>query len=81
MRYGNVDRDAELAELTSEIVRRLRARAAVSGFWDNFVAQEEARRWICQQLDASNLFAFSELDSISADCMGVARANRAGFGR
>ena len=31
---------------------------AVSGFWDNFVGQEEARRRIFQQLDGSNLFHF-----------------------
>ena len=79
MRYGSDDRDTELAELAAEIVRHLRQGAAVSGFWDNAVGQEEARRWIFQQLDGSNLFQFSELDSIGADCMGVARANRAAF--
>ena len=80
MRYGSEDRDTELAELAAEIVRRLRQDAAVQGFWDNNVGQEEARRWIVQQLDGVNLFPFAELDSIAADCMGVARANRAAFG-
>jgi type I restriction enzyme, R subunit len=80
MRYGGEDRDPELAELAAEIVRRLRHDAAVQGFWDNNVGQEEARRWIVQQLDGVNLFQFGELDSIAADCMGVARANRAAFG-
>jgi type I restriction enzyme R subunit len=79
MRYGNDDRDAELAELAAEIVRHLRQESAVAGFWDNWVGQEEARRWTFQQLDNSNLFEFPELDSISADCMGIARANRAAF--
>ncbi len=81
MRYGNTDSDTTLAELAGEIVRHLRAGAAISGFWDNTVGQEEARRWIFQQLDSSDLFAFAELDSISSDCMGVARANRGAFGR
>ena len=79
MRYGNSDRDAEFAELASEIVRYLRQEAAVAGFWDNPVGQEEARRWVFRQLDSCNLFPFPELDVIAADCMGVARANRAGF--
>lgn len=81
MRYGSADRDNGLAELVCEIVWRLRAGAAVSGFWDNAVAQEEARREIVQQLDATNVFAFPDLDSVSSDCMAVARANRAAFGR
>lgn len=79
MRYGNGDQDAELAELASEIVRHLRQETAVAGFWDNQVGQEEARRWVFRQLDSSNMFPFAELDAIAADCMGVARANRAGF--
>lgn len=79
MRYGDEDRDAELAELASEIVRHLRQETAVAGFWDNQVGQEEARRWVFRQLDSSNMFPFAELDAIAADCMGVARANRAGF--
>jgi len=79
MRYGNSDRDAELAELASEIVRHLRHETAVAGFWDNPVGQEEARRWVFRQLDSSNMFPFAELDVIAADCMGVARANRARF--
>ena len=79
LRYGSDDRDAELAQLAAEIVRHLRDGATVSGFWDNAVGREEARRWIFQQLDNSNLFSFSELDSIAADCMGIAHANRAAF--
>jgi type I restriction enzyme R subunit len=79
MRYGNDDRDAELAELASEIVQHLRQETAVAGFWDNPVGQEEARRWVFRQLDSCNLFPFAELDAIATDCMGVARANRAGF--
>lgn len=79
MRYGHDGRDAELADLAVEIVRHLRQETGVAGFWDNSVGQEEARRWIFRQLDNSNLFDFRELDSISADCMGVARANRAAF--
>jgi type I restriction enzyme R subunit len=79
MRYGSGDRDTDLAELASEIVRHLRQETAVAGFWDNSVGQEEARRWVFRQLDSSNLFPFAELDTIAADCMGVARANRAAF--
>ncbi|MEI9409333.1 type I restriction endonuclease subunit R [Mesorhizobium salmacidum] len=79
MRYGSNDRDTDLVELASEIVRHLRQETAVAGFWDNSVGQEEARRWVFRQLDSSNLFPFSELDAIAADCMGVARANRAAF--
>jgi type I restriction enzyme, R subunit len=80
MRYGSEDRDSELAELAAEVVFRLRQDAAVQGFWDNNVGQGEARRWIVQRLDSVNLFPFDQLDSIAADCMGVARANRAAFG-
>lgn len=79
MRYGSSDRDTDLAELAAEIARHLRQETAVTGFWDNSVGQEEARRWIFRQLDSSNLFSFTELDAIAADCMGVARANRAAF--
>jgi hypothetical protein len=79
MRYGTDDRDAELAELASDIVRHLRQETAVVGFWDNAVGQEDARRCIVQKLDSSNLLPFPELDTIAADCMGVARANRAAF--
>ena len=79
MRYRGGDRDTELAKLAAEIVQHLRGETAVAGFWDNSVGQETARHWIVQQLDSSNLFPFSELDSIAADCMGVARANRAAF--
>jgi len=79
MRAGTTEKDVELAELACEIVLRLRVEAAISGFWDNTVAQEETRRWIFQQLDNSNLFQFPNLDSISSDCMGVARANRGAF--
>ncbi|RWA68017.1 type I restriction endonuclease [Mesorhizobium sp.] len=79
MRYGSGDRDPDLAELAAEIVRHLRQETAVAGFWDNSVGQEEARRWVFRQLDSSNLFPFAELDAIAADCMGVARANRAAF--
>lgn len=79
MRYGSGDRDTDVAELAAEIVRHLRQETAVAGFWDNSVGQEEARRWVFRQLDSSNLFQFSELDAIAADCMGVARANRAAF--
>lgn len=79
MRHGSEDRDTELAELSSEIVRHLRQETAVAGFWDNSVGQEQARRWVFGQLDSSNLFPFAELDAIAADCMGVARANRAAF--
>jgi type I restriction enzyme R subunit len=78
-RAGTTEKDVEVAELACEIVRRLRAEAAISGFWDNTVAQEETRRWIFQQLDNSNLFQFSDLDSVSSDCMGVSRANRGAF--
>lgn len=80
MRHGRDDRDSDLAELSAEIVRHLRQEAAVAGFWDNSVGQEESRRWVFRQLDSSNLFPFSELDAIAADCMGVARANRAALG-
>ena len=80
MRYGDDDRDAELAELTTEIVRHLRQETAVAGFWNNPVGQEEARRWVFRQLDSCNLFPFTKLDAIASDCMGVARANRSGFG-
>lgn len=79
IRYGSDDRDADLAELAAEIAGHLRQETAVAGFWDNSVAQEEARRWIFRQLDSTNLFPFSKLDSIAADCLGVARANRASF--
>ena len=79
MRYGSDDRDTDIAELAAEIVRHLRQETAVAGFWDNSVGQEEARRWVFRQLDSSNLFPFAELDAIAADCMGVARANRAAF--
>lgn len=68
-----------MAELASEIVRHLRQEAVVTGFWDNPVGQEEARRWVFRRLDSSNLFQFIELDAVSSDCLGVARANRAGF--
>jgi len=78
-RYGADDRNEELAELAAEIVRYLRREAAVTGFWDNHVGQEAARRWIFRQLDNSNLFSLDDLDGISAECMGVARANRAAF--
>ena len=80
LRYGADDRDSEIAELAAEVVRRLRKDAAVQGFWDNGVGQEEVRRWIVQQADSANLFPFDQLNSIAADCMGVARANRAAFG-
>lgn len=80
MRYGGDDRDSELAEATAAIVKRLRQATAVHGFWDNAVAQEEARRSIVQNLDGLSLFPFEQLDSIASDCMGVARANRAAFG-
>ena len=79
LRCGEDGRETELAELAAETVRHLRQEAAVAGFWDNPVGQEEARRWIVQQLDGCNLFEFSELDAIAAECMGVARANRAAF--
>jgi type I restriction enzyme R subunit len=79
MRFGTEERDTELAALSAGIVTQLREGAAVHGFWDNVVAQEAARRWIVQHLDGSNLFPFDLLDSIAADCMGVARANRAAF--
>lgn len=79
MRYGSADGDTDLAELAAEIVRHLRQETAVAGFWDNSVGQEEARRWVFRQLDSSNLFPFAELDAIAADCMGIARANRAAF--
>jgi type I restriction enzyme, R subunit len=80
LRYGSEDRDGDLAELAAEVVRRLGRRTAVHAFWDNNVGQEEARRWIVQQLDSANLFSFDQLDAIAADCMGVARANRGAFG-
>jgi type I restriction enzyme R subunit len=79
MRYGQDDRDAELAELATGIVQHLREESSVAGFWDNAVGQEEARRSIFQRLDHSNIFNFGDLDAISSDCMGVARANRAAF--
>ena len=79
MRYGSDGRETELAELAAETVQHLRQEAAVAGFWVNSVGQGEARCWIVQQLDSSDLFPFSELDSIAADCMGVARTNRAAF--
>lgn len=78
-RYGANDRNGDLAEIAAEVVRYLRKEASVAGFWDNQVNQEEARRWVFRQLDNSNLFSFTELDAIAADCMGVARANRAAF--
>ncbi len=79
MRYGKDDRDVELAELSAGVVQHLREENGVSGFWDNAVSQEEARRWIFQHLDNSNIFDFGDLDAISSECMGVARANRAAF--
>lgn len=79
LRYGNDDRDADLAELSARIVQHLREESAVSGFWDNPVSQEEARRWIFQHLDNRSIFDFGDLDAIASDCMGVARANRAAF--
>lgn len=79
LRYGNDDRDADFTELAAKIVQHLRGESGVSGFWDNSVGQEEARRWIFQLLDNSNIFDFADLDPISSDCMGVARANRAAF--
>ncbi|MBB4316256.1 type I restriction enzyme subunit R domain-containing protein [Roseospira marina] len=79
MRYGGDDRDTDLADLASGIVRHLRQEADISGFWDAPVSQESARRWIFQQLDNSNVFPFGELDAIATDCMEVARANRAAF--
>ena len=67
------------AELCARIVQHLREESAVSGFWDNPVSQEEARRWIFQHLDNCSIFDFGDLDAIASDCMGVARANRAAF--
>lgn len=78
-RYGNDDRDVELAELAAKIVQLLRGETTVAGFWDNQFGVEVARRKIFQHLDSSNLFQFADLDAISADCMGVARANRAAY--
>ncbi len=80
MRLGSDDHDAEIAELAANIVSQIKKDAAVQGYWDNAVAQEAARKEIVQLLDNVNLFPFADLDAISADCMGVARANRGAFG-
>ena len=80
MRLGSEDHDAEIAELAARAATKIKSDAAVQGYWDNAVAQEAARREIVQLLDNSNLFPFADLDAISADCMGVARANRGSFG-
>jgi type I restriction enzyme R subunit len=79
IRYSRDDSDGLLAKLSAEVAKRLKQDAAIRGFWDNSVGQEEARRWIVQQLDSVDLFPFDQLDAIAADCMGVARANRAAF--
>lgn len=81
MRLASDAHDAEIAELAVDIAAQITKDAAVQGYWDNAVAQETARRWIVQRLDNANLFPFADLDAISADCMGVARANRGAFGR
>ena len=80
MRLGSEDHDAEIAELAARAATKIKSDAAVQGYWDNAVAQEAARREIVQLIDNSNLFPFADLDAISADCMGVARANRGAFG-
>jgi type I restriction enzyme R subunit len=81
MRLATDAHDAEIAELSVDIVAHIKKDVAVQGYWDNAVAQETERRWIVQRLDNANLFPFVDLDAISADCMGVARANRGAFGR
>jgi type I restriction enzyme, R subunit len=81
MRLATDAHDAEIAELSVDIVAQIKKDVAVQGYWDNAVAQETERRWIVQRLDNANLFPFADLDAISADCMGVARANRGAFGR
>ena len=80
MRLGSDDHNAEIAELAANIVSQIKKDAAVQSYWDNAVAQEAARKEIVQLLDNVNLFPFTDLDAIAADCMGVARANRGAFG-
>ncbi|MDP9412727.1 MAG: type I restriction endonuclease [Pseudomonadota bacterium] len=80
MRNGGADHDGELAELAVQISDYLLGQAAVHGFWDNAVGLEDARKWVFQQLDSSNVFAFEELDNLAAECVNVARANRGAFG-
>ncbi|AWX93270.1 hypothetical protein DPM13_09535 [Paracoccus mutanolyticus] len=50
--------------VAARIVQHLREESAVSGFWDNQVSQEEARRWIFQHLDNCSIFDFGDLDAI-----------------
>ena len=79
-RLGDGDHDGVLVELTTDIADHIAQEMGVPGFWDNPpVAQELARRWIVDRLDQANLFSFAQLDAVAADCMGVARANRAAF--
>jgi len=79
MRLGTNDRDEDIAQVAIDLARDLRERARVHGFWENAVEQEMARRWAVRRLDDANLYPLSDLDAIAADCMGVARANRAAY--
>jgi hypothetical protein len=73
---SETDASATLAELTQHLVTEIRKQIALVGFWSNATKQDELRKFIKQDLDASNLFDFGDLDKLAADLVDLTKANQ-----
>ena len=72
----NADHQAQVVELTRQIVGRVRDEVGTVGFWNNPHKQDQLRRWIKRELDTSDLFESLDVcDELAARLVDLARHN------
>ncbi len=76
MASPDLDTANRLITLTRDLVADVSKSIHTVGFWDNPTKQDELRKFVKQQLDASDLFDFSSLDELAVELIDVARANQ-----
>lgn len=73
--YAQADLTAQAAA-TVEIVDKIRQTVTKPNFWNNYVAQEDLRKWIAIYLDDRDLVAYDQLEQVADKLMQLARKNQ-----
>jgi type I restriction enzyme, R subunit len=66
----------EQAKATVEVVNYIRQTILKPNFWNNFVAQEDLRKWIAGFLDDRDLVPYNQLEQIADKLVQLARKNQ-----
>jgi type I restriction enzyme R subunit len=66
----------EQAKATVEIVEQIRQTITKPNFWNNYVAQEDLRKWIAIYLDDRDLVPYDQVEQVADKLVQLARRNQ-----